>query len=106
MFLSKNKNTRGRYYIYYKDENGKRKTISTGSAFKTEALAYLISFASKINELNSQIPKTKPLKNFSELESNVINYVSNNLRVGTVRIYKNVLNNFAKVIGEKQFFIN
>jgi hypothetical protein len=47
MFLSKNKNTRGRYYIYYKDDKGKRKAVSTITAYKNEALAFLITFANK-----------------------------------------------------------
>jgi len=101
MFISKNKKTNGRYYLYYKDDNGKRKAVSTGTSFKNEALLYLIAFVNRINELNSPIPSLKPLKNFSDLGLKVTDYVANNLRKGTVKIYKNVLKNFTKILGDK-----
>jgi len=96
MFISKNKKTRGRYYVYYFDENGKRKSVTTGSSFKNEALTFLIAFANKVKENNSTVPSPRPLKSFSDLEQNVISYVSNNLRKGTVSIYKNTINSFFK----------
>jgi integrase/recombinase XerD len=101
MFLSKNKNTRGRYYVYFIDENRKRRPVTTGTSFKNEALAFLIEFANKVKENNSSIPSSRPLKSISELEKNVMNYVSNNLRKGTVSIYKNTFKTFMKIIEEK-----
>lgn len=101
MFLSKNKNTHGRFYVYYRNEKGKRKAISTRTSFKNEALAFLIAFANKINEINATIPSSKPLKMFSELEHKISEYVLINYRKGTVKIYKNVLKNFVKIFGDK-----
>lgn len=101
MFISKNKKTRGRYYVYYIDDNGKRKSVTTGSSYKNEALLFLIAFANKINEINATIPSSKPLKMFSELEHKITEYVSNNYRKGTVKIYNNVLKNFMKIFGDK-----
>ena len=101
MFLSKNKNTHGRYYVYYKGDNGKRKAVSTRTSFKKEALAFLIEFGNSIKEINSQIPSPKPLKSFSELEEKVMFYVTNNLRNGSVNIYKNTFKNFTEIIGVK-----
>jgi site-specific recombinase XerD len=101
MFISKNKKTRGRYYVYYFDENGRRKSVTTGSSYKNDALLFLIAFANKINEINATIPSSKPLKMFSELEYKITEYVSNNYRKGTAKIYKNVLKNFVKIFGDK-----
>lgn len=101
MFLSKNKNTRGRYYVYYRDENGNRKAVSTGSAFKNEALIFLVAVANKLKERNNVNPSPKPLKMFSELEHNITDYVSNNYRKGTAKIYNNVFKSFKKILGDK-----
>jgi site-specific recombinase XerD len=101
MFISKNKKTRGRYYVYYLDEKGRRKSVTTGSSYKNEALLFLIAFANKINEINATVPSSKPLKMFSELEHKITEYVSNNYRKGTAKIYKNVLRNFVKILNDK-----
>lgn len=101
MFISKNKKTRGRYYVYYIDDNGRRKSITTGSSYKNDALLFLIAFANKLNEINATIPSSKPLKMFSELEHKIIEYVSINYRKGTAKIYKNILKNFMIIFGDK-----
>ena len=75
MFISKNKKTRGRYYVYYIGENGLRKSITTGTSFRNEAMAFLIAFASKMEEINRIVPSPKPLKNFSDLEKKLLYYV-------------------------------
>ena len=101
MFLSKNKKTHGRYYLYYVDDNGKRKSITTGTSFRKEALAFLVEFAKMINEVKPLTPVLKPLDNFVELEGKVMSYVSNNLRKGTANIYKNTIKSFREIIGNK-----
>jgi len=101
MFLSKTKNTRGRYYVYNRDKSGNRKAVSTGRAFKNEALIFLVAFANKLKEKNNINPSPKPLKMFSELEHKITNYVSNNYRKGTTKIYNNVFKSFKKIMGDK-----
>ncbi|MCH8941767.1 MAG: phage integrase N-terminal SAM-like domain-containing protein [Bacteroidetes bacterium] len=57
MFLSKNK--KGFYYLYFTDENGKRKCITTKTKLKSEANKFLSSFRAKLKEkIESQ---TKPI---------------------------------------------
>lgn len=101
MFISKNKKTRGRYYVYYIDDNGRRKSVTTGSSSKNDALLFLIAFTNKINEINATIPSSKPLKMFSELEHKITEYGLSNYRKGTVKMYKNVFKNFVKIFGDK-----
>jgi integrase/recombinase XerD len=101
MFISKNKKTHGRFYLYYTDVSGKRRSITTGTSIKAEAMAFLIAFANKMEELNRTIPLPKPLKNFCELEKHVLLYVSNNMRKGTLNIYKNTCKSFIRIIGSK-----
>lgn len=64
-------------------------------------MAFLIAFANKMEELSRTIPLPKPLKNFSELEKNVLFYVSNNMRKGTLEIYKNTCKSFTRIIDNK-----
>ena len=47
MFLSKNKKTHGRFYLYYFDDIGKRRSVTTGTSYKKEALEFLIAFTNK-----------------------------------------------------------
>lgn len=101
MFISKNKKTNGRFYLYYTDDTGKRRSLTTGTSFKTEAMTFLIAFANKMDELNRTVPLPKPLMNFSELEKNVLFYVSNNMRKGTLEIYKNTCISFTRIITNK-----
>jgi len=55
MFLSKRN---GIWYVFYSNSNGKRKSISTRSKFKSEAIKFLTRFRVKIKERedNSVIP--------------------------------------------------
>jgi integrase/recombinase XerD len=101
MFLSKNSKSHGRYYVYYKDENGKTKSITTGTAYKHEALAFLIAFANRPKEVKPTEPVIKPLEKFSELEDNVMRFVKDNHRTGTASIYKFTLRSFREIIGDK-----
>lgn len=101
MFLSKNKKTHGRYYVYYTDEKGNRKSISTGTSFKNEALAFLIAFANQPKEIEPTKPIINPLEKFSDLEEKVIGFVKDNHRTGTVSIYKFTMKSFRETIGNK-----
>ena len=62
MFLSKHPN--GSYYVIYSLENGKRKTISTGTHFKSEANKFLSQLQRKIEEEKKQIVKPIRIKEF------------------------------------------
>ena len=101
MFLSKNKKTHGRFYLYYFDDIGKRRSVTTGTSYKKEALEFLIAFTNKLNEIKPVNPTLKPLENLIDLETNVISYVNNNLRKGTVNIYKSTFKTFKIIIGNK-----
>ena len=57
MFLSKHKN--GYYYIYYKDNVGKRKAISTKSENKTDANKSLSDLSAELKERAEK--KTVPI---------------------------------------------
>jgi integrase len=62
LFISKHKN--GYYYIYYTDNNGKRKSITTKSKLKSEALKVLSNFNDLPKIRNTIDPKELTLKQF------------------------------------------
>jgi hypothetical protein len=61
MFLSKHSN--GTYYLFYFDEQGKRKRVSTHWQYKTDALRFLQSFK-KDEYKRRQKTKRKLLSDF------------------------------------------
>jgi site-specific recombinase XerD len=100
MFISKNKKTYGNYYLYYTDEKGMRKSVTTKSSNKKNALEFLINFKNKRQK--SIVPTIKPLEKFSDLEEKVMQYVRNNFRKGTQNIYLFAFKSFIKILGDKQ----
>jgi len=98
MFLSKRQN--GFYYLFItNDETGKRKMVSCKTRNKHEALKFLSNFRKSVNEpkLNRQIQ----VAHISDLEKEVLNYVTQNLRRTTCLIYKRVLRDLLRILGNK-----
>ncbi len=97
MFITKRKN--GFYYYFFNDPaTSKRKMVSCGTKLKSEALKFVSGF-----DPNKTI-KSNPVKlvaYLSDLSAEVMKYVNNNLRYSTTLIYKRVLNDMLKVIGNK-----
>jgi integrase len=87
MFLTKRQN--GFYYLFITDEiTGKRKMISCKTKFKPEAVKFLSGFKNNSKKLQTNSFKILYL---SDLQREVMKYVSDNLRAGTVKIYKSTL---------------
>jgi len=83
------------------DENGNRKSVTTGTSFKNEALAFLIAFANRPKEVKRTEPIIQPLEKFSDLEIKVIGFTKDNHRTGTASIYKFTMKSFRETIGDK-----
>jgi len=62
LYLSKHRN--GYYYIYYFDDSGKRKSITTKTRIKSEALKVLSNFDELIKAKNTIDPRELTLKQF------------------------------------------
>jgi site-specific recombinase XerD len=94
MFLSKHSN--GTYYLFYFDEQGKRKRVSTHCQYKSDALRFLQTFKSDEYE-RRQNTKRKLL---SEFLNDFLSYAEGCFSKGTVAIYKATLRNFVSMIGD------
>jgi len=98
MFISKRSN--GNYYLFYNDEyTGKRKMISCKTRYKPEAMKYLSNF--KNNSQKSLKQKTNLVSYTEDLRHEVLKYVSDNLRHGTLLLYKNAFKDLLRIIGNK-----
>jgi len=62
MYLSKHKN--GYYYIYFIDEHGRRKSVSTKVKFKSEATKFLSSFKNELQKRKDTKTISIPLNQF------------------------------------------
>lgn len=91
MFLSKSPS--GIYYLWFRNERGKRQKISTRCRLKTDALGFLQSF--KI-ERNSN----KQAKIFSNFKDEFLQYAQAHLSRGTVIIYRSSLDNFQYIASD------
>jgi site-specific recombinase XerD len=94
MFLSKHSN--GTYYLFYYNEQGRRKRVSTHCQYKTDAMNFLQSFKRDEYE-RRQKAKHKLL---SEFLTAFLSYAEGSFSKGTVAIYKATLRNFIKYIGD------
>lgn len=98
MFLSKRQN--GIYYLYITDENtGKRKMISCNTKYKPEAMKFLSNFKTKSKNLHKKISAN--VLRLSDLQNEVLKYVSDNLRKSTCQIYIRVFNDMLRIISNK-----
>ena len=94
MFLSKHSN--GTYYLFYSDEQGKRKRVSTHCQYKTDALRFLQSFKSDEYERRQKAKR----KLLSEFLKDFLPYAEANFSKGTVTIYEAAIENFLKITGD------
>jgi len=94
MFLSKDSRS-GIYYVWYKNELGKRQRVSTRSRKKTEAIRFLQSFKSKDHERTQKAKRTL----LTDYMNDFFQYANNCLSSGTVTLYKVALKNFLRLIG-------
>jgi integrase len=98
MFLTKRQN--GFYYLYIKDDlTGKRKAISCKTKYKAEAMKFISNFK---NNSAEQIKKTSNhVLYLADLQREVLKYVSDNLRLGTLLLYRNAFKDLIRIIGNK-----
>ena len=91
MFLSKSPS--GIYYLYYKNDNGKKQKVSTRSHLKSGALKFLTTF--KIEREDRKRPML-----FSAFMIKFLEYAKSNLRQGTISLYERSRDLFIKLIGD------
>jgi site-specific recombinase XerD len=97
MFLFKRKNSI--YYIYYFDKSDhKRKSISTKTSYKADALLFLTNFKENLKTI-SEKSDLIPVYYISDLQTEVIKYVSDNMSTSNTKIYKTLFKNLIEVFG-------
>ena len=94
MFLSKHSN--GTSYLYYSNEQGKRKKVSTHCQYKTDALRFLQTFKRDEYERRQKAKR----KLLSDFKKDFLAYAETNFSVGTVAIYKSAIQNFLEIAGD------
>ena len=94
MFLSKHSNRT--YYLFYLDDQGKRKRVSTRSTYKADAVKFLQSFKRDEYERRQRTKR----KLLSEFLIDFLSYAEGSFSKATVEIYKTSLNNFVSLIGD------
>lgn len=98
MFLFKNSN--GYYYLYFNCETtGKRKKVSCKTKYKPEATRFLSNFKNQSKQLHNK--NTLQVFYVNDLQREVLKYVSDNLRLGTLLLYKNAFKDLLRIIGNK-----
>lgn len=91
MFLSRRSN--GLYYLWFEDEFGKRRKVSTRTTLKSEANEFLRTFR------RESAVKAKP-KRLSEFTKEFLAYTESTYSVATHDIYRRVLGLLEKQVGE------
>jgi integrase len=99
MYLS-NKNKHRIYYVYHKNEiTGKYTRTSTRTKIKSQALNFLSELQKRIE--NKKTERERTIHYWNDLKPVILKYVSDNMQAGTLSIYKNVMNNFERISGNK-----
>ena len=93
MYLTKRSN--GFYYLWFKNERGKRQKISTRCTYKADAIKFFQSFKREEYERIHNL-RRKLLVEFTE---EYLNFVEANLTKGTVRSYRATLKNLLSFVG-------
>ena len=91
MFLSKRN---GIYYVWYVDDAGCKKKVSTRSGRMSEALSFLQTFK------NGKAPQKYPRIALSEFQAQLLSYVRTNYAATTLPIYRRSLNHLATIAGD------
>jgi len=94
MFLSKSGDV---YYLFYRDETGKRFKISTKCRKKSEAFDFLLQF--KADEYQEKLNFKRIV--LSEFEKQYFEYASGVLSKKTFRTYETAFREFIRVEGDK-----
>jgi hypothetical protein len=89
MFLSKRN---GIFYLWYDNEKGKRRKVSTRCTKKSDALQFLKKFS----------PSNSSPVTISSFASNLLAMLSREYASGTLKIYKKSFENLIKIAGDIQ----
>lgn len=92
MFLSKAPS--GIYYLWYKDDRGRRQKVSTRSKHKTDALKFVQTFKADQEE------KIQP-KTLSAFTGEFLTYAKATFSPGTVDLYRRSLRYFLQITGDR-----
>lgn len=96
MFVTKRAN--GYYYLYFNVEgSGKRKMISCKTKKKPEALKFLCNLQNNFNTSHTK----QTVLYLTDLQNEILKYVNDNLRHGTVKIYKSTLKHLLRIVKDK-----
>lgn len=90
MFLSKRN---GIYYLWYDDDDGRRRKISTRARLKSDALKFLRSF----DERREAIRRARA--QLSAFSVDAVRYAETTLNKGTFKLYSHSLRNFQRIVG-------
>lgn len=91
MFLFKRSN--GIWYFYFNQPDGKRKAVSTRETQKSDALKFMKNFNTDAH------PATPKVVLLSDLQTQIINYVQNNLSFDSYRVYVQCFKNLNSTFG-------
>ena len=94
MFLSKHSS--GYYYVWYRDEIGKRHKVSTRTKYKVEATKFFQAFK---REEHERMKRTQNVR-LSTFFNDYLQYVRANLARRTQIIHTNALNRFLAMFGD------
>ncbi|MFC2093519.1 tyrosine-type recombinase/integrase [Bacteroidota bacterium] len=94
MFLSKD--YKGIYYLYYNDENGKRRKISTKAKLKAGANEFLRIFKSNDKTGTEKIPKK--VYKISDIERPIMEYVKSNFTKSSYEKYSLTFQNLKRFL--------
>ena len=91
MFLSKRN---GIYYLWYDDDDGRKRKISTRARLKSDALKFLRSF----DERREAIRRART--HLSAFSVDAVRYAETTLNKGTAKLYDHALRNFKRIVGD------
>lgn len=91
MFLSKRDQI---YYLWYEDDDGRRRKISTKARYKSDALKFLRSFDERREEIRRQ------RIHLSVFTEDAVRYAETTLTKGTAKLYRHSLRNFKAILGD------
>jgi integrase len=94
MFLHKRKST-GFWYVYYRDESGKQRIVSTRQRIKSDALKFLKNFTSTDRE------KHKPSVSLSDFIPEYLAYSKTIHTPNSHASARSALNEFIRIVGDK-----
>jgi integrase len=91
VFLSKRN---GVYYLWYHDDGGRKRKVSTGARVKSEAMQFLRHFE------EASHPQRKRHTLLSAFTNELFGYVCSNMTSGTLWIYKSAFRHFIMYVGD------